>query len=264
MGNLAVDTIDVPHILSVLEPIWHTKAETANRVRSRIERVLSWATARNYRRGENPARWRGGLEYLLPATGKIKGNVQHLAALPFVEIPAFMADLRKRDTVVARAVELLVLTAARSGDVRGACWDEIDGNIWTIPEHRHKSGREFRVPLSRHAVVVLGEPKPGALVFPGQHGRQLTDKMLLLLVKEMWPGITVHGMRSSFRDWAGARTSYPRDVIEMALAHKVKGATESAYWRDDILEKRRRLMEEWAKYCYSPQLASSEVVALHA
>jgi integrase len=263
LGSLPVDAIDVPHILKVLEPIWKTTPETANRVRARIERVLSWATAGKYRHGDNPARWRGALEHLLPATGKIKGNVQHLAALPYADVGAFIAELRTRNSVIARAVEFLILTAVRSGDVRGAHWDEIKDGVWTIPGHRHKSGRDFRVPLSARAIEVMGEPRPGELIFATERGRPLTDKMLLDLAKELRPGITVHGFRSGFRDWSAVRTSYSRDVIELALAHKIKGATEAAYWRDDALEKRRKLMEAWAGYCQAPEAKGDKVVTLH-
>jgi len=228
--------------------------------------VLSWATARKYRHGDNPARWKGALEHILPATAKIKGNVQHLAALPFTDIASFMMELRTRGTVTARAVEFLILTAARSGEVRGARWDEIEGDVWTVPASRAKSGRNHRVPLSQRALAILqecGTARPGELIFPTNRGVRLTDKMLLNLAKALRPGITIHGLRSIFRDWAAVQTSYPRDVIELALAHKVKRATEAAYWRDDALEKRRRLMEEWAMYCSSSALIAGEVVMLH-
>jgi integrase len=265
LGGLTVDAIDLPHILKVLEPIWLTTPETANRVRSRIERVLSWATARKYRHGDNPARWKGALEHLLPATGKIKGNVQHLAALPFSDIAGFMVELQSQSTIAARAVEFLVLTAARSAEVRGAGWDEVQGNVWTVPGVRTKSGRDHRVPLSKGAIAILqqcGPARPGNLIFPASKGVALRDKALLNIATALRPGITIHGLRSSFRDWAAVRTSYPRDVIELALAHKVKGATEAAYWRDDALEKRRRLMEEWSRFCSSSGKPAADVVNL--
>jgi integrase len=264
LGNLPVDRIDVPHILKVLEPIWLTTPETANRVRSRIERVLSWATAGKYRHGDNPARWKGALEHLLPSTGKVKGSVQHLAALPFAEVPAFVAELRSRDSVIARAVEFVVLTASRSGEVRGARWKEIQGNVWTVPGARTKAGRDHRVPLSERAMAILqelGRGRPEELIFPARRG-EFADKALLDLAKELDPRTSIHGFRSAFRDWAAVRTSYARDVIELALAHKIKSATEGAYWRDDALEKRARLMEEWSRYCAMPAQSSGQVVAL--
>jgi integrase len=265
LGQLPVDAIDVPHVLKVLEPIWLTMPETASRVRARIERVLSWATAGKYRHGDNPARWKGALEHLLPATGKVKGGVQHLAALPFADIPEFMAELRARNTVIARAVEFLALTAARSGEVRGARWGEIKGDVWTVPGARTKSGRDHRVPLSERAMAILqelGPARPGKLIFPTGRGGMFDDKPLLVLVKELRPGTSVHGLRSAFRDWAAIHTSYARDVIELCLAHKIKSATEEAYWRDDALEKRRKLMEAWAEYCGSMFKASAEIVPL--
>ncbi|MEG9525088.1 MAG: integrase arm-type DNA-binding domain-containing protein [Hyphomicrobiales bacterium] len=254
IGDLPVQAIDTGLVMKVLEPIWTTKPETATRVRARIEAVLDWATTRSYRRGENPARWKGHLQNLLPKRAKVK-KVQHHPALPFAQMAAFMAGLRAQDTIPARALEFTILTAARSGEALGALWSEIDldAGIWTVPAERMKAGIEHRVPLSAPALAILAQMRgrDETLVFPGSRSkRPLNDKAMRdVLVRLDRVGLTVHGFRSSFRDWAGDCTAYPRDLAEMALAHTVGDATERAYRRSDLFEKRRELMDAWAAWC---------------
>jgi integrase len=267
MGDLPVAAVDVPHVLRVLEPIWTTKAETASRVRQRVEAVLDWATARKYRTGENPARWKGHLDKLLPQTSKVK-RVRHHAALPFLDVPAFMHELRERGSLTARALEFTILTGCRSGEARGAKWSEIDyaSNSWAIPKERMKTGREHRVPLSQRALQILqGLPREGEFVFPGgKAGKPISHNPCWEVMADMRPGLTVHGFRSSFRDWAAERTTFPNHVAEMALAHVVKGV-EGDYRRGDLFEKRRKLMQAWAEYCASkPSAASGKVIAIGA
>jgi integrase len=264
IGDLPAGEIDTTLVLKVLRPIWQEKPETAYRVRGRIERILSfWAATQEVPR-DNPARWRGHLDTLLPAKAKVRA-VQHHPAMPFVELPEFMRLLNNRDGMAARALEFCVLTAARTNEVLGARWDEIDlkSMVWTIPAERTKATREHIVPLSERAASLLGVlPRDGSrFVFFGMHGRMVHNAMGKVL-SAVRPGLTVHGFRSTFRDWAGDRTAYPRDVVEAALAHALKDKTEAAYRRGSALEKRRRLMEEWARYCYSP-VAAGEVVSLH-
>ena len=246
IGNLPVAAIDTGLVLRVLQPVWHEKPETASRVRMRIERVLGWATVHGYRAGDNPARWRGHLDHLLPAQGKI-APVEHHAALPYVEIPAFIEDLHERDGLAAEALEFLILTATRTGEILGASWDEFDlkTRTWVIPARRMKAGREHRIPLSDRAVEILGNlPRDSERVFP------LSNMALLqLLKKRMRRKITAHGFRSSFRDWAAETHDAARDVVEMALAHAVADKTEAAYRRGDMFEKRRALMNDWAAFC---------------
>lgn len=244
-----VAAVNTEMILAALTPIWSAKTETATRVRSRIERVLDAAKARGLRDGENPARWRGHLASLLP---KANRNKSHFAALSFTEVPAVIRMLKDRSSVSALALRFLILTAKRSGEVRGADWSEIKGDTWIIPADRMKSGKEHREPLSEAALELLDtiprEVRSG-LIFPGWNG-PLSDMTLgkVLRVNKI-EGVTVHGFRSSFRDWAGDCTSYPRELIEEALAHQVGNAVERAYRRSDALEKRRRLMDAWGAYC---------------
>ena len=247
IGKLPVDTIDLPHVLKVLEPIWKTKTETASRVRARMELILAWATVRKYRRGDNPARWDGHLAAMLPSPQKLK-KVKHLAAMPFDQLPAFMADLREKEGVSARALEFTILVGSRTGEVVFADWSEIKLKeaTWTIPSERMKSGKEHVVPLSSRAIELLGSAGEGR-IFGSLHSMSL-----LRFLQTMRPDLTVHGFRSTFRDWAGDRTNYARDVIEAALAHSLKDKTEKAYRRSSAIEKRRRLMEEWARYCEMP------------
>lgn len=265
IGALPVAAIDLPLVMKVLEPLWNDKTETASRVRGRIEAVLGWATTRGYRTGDNPARWRGHLENLLPKPGKVK-RVERFAAMPYAEIGAFMVELRQQKSIAARALEFAILTAARTGEVIGARWDEINmtERLWTVPAERMKAGREHRVPLSDAAMVVLDELRATPVdeyVFPGVAG-PLNHKTLLRLLERMQrTDITVHGFRSTFRDWAAERTSFPAEVAEMALAHSVGSAVEQAYRRSDLFDRRRRLMDDWAGYCAAPA-AAGEVVAI--
>ena len=248
-----VDTVATDDVLAVLKPIWTTKAETASRVRGRIEKVLDAAKAKGYRDGENPARWRGHLDHLLPRPSKITRG--HHAAMPYEEIPAFIARLRERDALAAVALELCILTAARSGELLGMRWDEIDfqNAVWSLPAGRMKAGRTHRVPLSTRAVAILRKlekSKRGAFVFAGRApDRPLSSMAMDMLRRRMNVDATVHGFRSSFRDWAGNETGYPRELIETALAHVIGDKAEQAYRRSDALEKRRQLMEAWASYC---------------
>jgi integrase len=260
LGDLAVDDITTAHVVKVLEPIWKEKPETANRVRGRIEKVLGWATVRGFRSGDNPARWKGHLAELFPSKGKL-AKAKHLSALPFSEMPALMAELRTRDLRSARALEFTILTAARTGEVIGATWNEINliAKTWTIPASRMKAGKEHKVPLCDRAVEILRGL--------GKHGDRervfaLSDTPMLELLKGMRSGITVHGFRSTFRDWASERTSYPRGVAEAALAHAISNKVEAAYRRGDLLEKRRRLMNEWAAWCSRPVPTGATVTAI--
>jgi integrase len=250
---LKVDAITTAHVLSVLTPIWAKTPETATRVRGRIEAVLNAAKAKGYRTGENPAAWRGHLDHLLPARKALSRG--HHKALAFHDLPAFMAELRSRDAVAALALEFTILTAARSGEALGARKSEIDRKaaVWIVPAERMKAGKEHRVPLSGAALAVLdkaAELSGGELVFPGSTGkRPLSAMAMAMLLRRMEVPVTVHGFRSTFRDWAGELTAFPRELAEAALAHTVGDKVEQAYRRGDALEKRRKLMEAWANYC---------------
>lgn len=255
IGRLPVAAVETAHVMRILEPIWNDKPETASRLRGRIELVLGWATARGYRIGDNPARWRDLLENLLPSPNAVK-KVQHHAALPYADMGAFMAALREQDGVAARALEFTILTAARTSEVTGAAWNEIDtiAGTWTVPAERIKMKKEHRVPLSEPALAVLrgmARVRTGNLVFPGgKAGKPLSSNAMLAVLERMGrTEITVHGFRSTFRDWAAERTNYPREVCEMALAHAIGDKVEAAYRRGDLFDKRRRLMGEWAKFC---------------
>ncbi|MCA1934771.1 MAG: integrase arm-type DNA-binding domain-containing protein [Asticcacaulis sp.] len=251
IGDLPVAEVDTPHVLRIIEPLWLAKPETASRVRGRIETILDSAKARGFRTGENPARWRGHIAQILPPRKRLSRG--HHKALPSDEIPALMVALRKRDALAARALEFTILTAARTGEVLGADWSEIDFDnaVWTVPKERMKAGVEHRVPLSDRAaeilrtVACLGERK----VFPGERGDALSGMAMTRLLKRMEIDVTVHGFRSSFRDWAAERTNYAHEVCEMALAHTIGNKAEAAYRRGSLFEKRRRLMDEWAVYC---------------
>jgi integrase len=268
-GALPVQTVDVTLVMRALEPIWTTKPETASRLRGRIERVLSWATTTGYRQGENPARWRGHLDQLLPVHSKVR-SVKHHAALPYAEIGTFVTALRGRDAIAARALEFTVLTAARTGEAIGAQWDEIDfvERTWTIPAQRMKAKRDHRVPLSEAAVELIErmrEVRQDSHVFPSERiGKPLSNMAMLTLLRRMGRGdLTTHGFRATFRTWAADRTAFPREVIEAALAHVVGSKVEAAYQRGDLFEKRRRLMDEWARFCDTPPTVG-EVVPLKA
>jgi integrase len=249
IGDLPVDEIATPHIVKVLEAIWKDKPETASRVRGRIERVLGWATVRGFRAGDNPARWRGHLQELFPSKGKIQ-QVKHHSALAFTDVPALMVELRAHNSLTALAIEFTILTAARSGEVLGAKWSEIDlaAKTWTIPGSRMKANKTHRVPLSTRALEILASlPHEGERVFPLTH-----TSMLKLLRRMGHDNATVHGFRSSFRDWASERTNFPEVVAEQALAHAIGGKVQRAYHRTDLYEKRRRLMADWAAWCSRP------------
>lgn len=257
MGPLLVRDVALSHVLAVLEPIWKTKNETASRLRGRIELVLDWATARGLRDGPNPARWRGHLDKLLAKPSKVNKR-EHHAALPVADVGAFMVRLRKADGMGARALEFAILTAARSGEVRGATWAEIDdvAKVWTVPASRMKAGKEHRVPLSAEALALLKAlPRMAAtdLVFPASRGGMLSDMTLAAVLRRMAVPAVPHGFRSTFRDWASERTNYPREAAEMALAHAIGDKVEAAYRRGDLFEKRRRLMADWALFLASEE-----------
>lgn len=253
LGDLPVSEIEPQHVLDVLRPIWSTKPETASRVRMRIEAVLNSAKLKGWRSGENPATWRGGLEAGLPAIAKVK-RVRHHPALPWQEASSFMEGLSARDGISARALEFCILTAARSGEVRKATWNEIDLDdaLWIVPAKRMKAAREHRVPLSEAALSILNAlPRIEGcnLLFPGMRNQPLSDMTLGAVLKRMdFTQYTVHGFRSTFRDWAAEETGHPSEVVEMALAHTIPNKAEAAYRRGDLLQKRRKLMDDWARY----------------
>jgi integrase len=255
--------------VKVLEPLWKTKTETASRVRGRIEAVLDWAAVRGYRKGDNPARWRGHLDKLLPKRSKVR-RVEHHPTLPYAEIGAFMQSLRQQEGTAARALEFLILTASRTSEVVGARWDELHlkQKLWAVPASRIKGGKEHRVPLPSRAIEVvekLNEHKHSEWVFPGgKKTRPLSNMALLALLKRMGRrDLTAHGFRSTFRDWAAERTNYPREAAEMALAHTVGDKVEAAYRRGDLFDKRRSLMDEWARFCDMAKPAG-KIVAIGA
>jgi integrase len=277
-GELAIDQIDTRLVLKSLEPIWSTKAETASRLRGRIEAVLDWAKVQGHRQGENPARWKGHLEKILPAKSKV-ARVEHHAALPFKIAPRFMRDLRALTGASARALEFAVLTAARTGEIIGAQWSEVDfeGRVWTQPADRTKNRKAHRVPLCDAAIDVLESMREASLearrdllrmydkpippdlpaegfIFPGaRRGKGLSNMSLLKTLHRMGHSdLTTHGFRSTFRDWAAETTSYPNEVVEMALSHTIPGKVEAAYRRGDLFEKRRNLMNDWAAFCAAP------------
>jgi integrase len=264
-GKVSVQDVDVALVVKALEPIWVSIPETASRVRGRIEAILDWAKVRGLRAGENPARWRGHLDHLLPATSKVR-KIEHLAALPFAEVSSFMTLLRQRDATAARALEFTILTAGRTGEVLGARWNEIDTakKIWIVPAERMKSGKEHRVPLSSPAIAILEVMKAqreNDYVFPGSHRDMLSNTSMLMLLRRMGRGdLTTHGFRSSFRDWAAEMTSFPSEVVEMALAHAVGGKVEAAYRRGDLFDKRRSLMQQWGSFCNEETIADNTTV----
>ena len=266
IGKLPVQAVDTALVMRILKPIWSTKTETATRVRGRLEMILDSAKVLGLRSGENPARWRGHLDKLLPQPSKVS-KVKHHAALPYDEMGAFMAKLRERSAIAARGLEFLILTAARTSEVTDARWSEIDfaGKIWTVPADRMKSEKAHRIPTSPSALSVLQtmrETRQNDFIFAGNRPKApLSNMAFLQLLKRLGRGdLTVHGFRSSFRDWAAERTAVPREVAEMALAHAVSDKVEAAYLRTDLFDKRRRLMDDWAAFCAQPPTAKGETV----
>jgi integrase len=284
IGDLPVSLIETDHVLRVLEPIWEAVPETASRVRGRIENVLSAAKVQGMRSGENPALWRGHLDHILPKPGKLHRG--HHAALAYAELPTFMADLRDREALAARALEFAILTAARTGEVIGATWAEVDlaAAVWTVPAVRMKAGKEHTVPLSPRAVAILEEVQPlntkgraDAALFPASDGGALSGMAMAMLIRRMHkseqgegrPGwidrkeggrlITSHGFRSTFRDWAGEQSAFPREVIEHAMAHQLPDKAEASYARATLLPRRVKLMDAWADYCARPATAGGTV-----
>jgi integrase len=263
LGSMVVGDIDTPAILKVLEPIWKEKAETASRLRGRIESVLDYAAAKGLREGANPARWKGHLSLTLPSKRKVS-PVQHHKAIPVCDMPIFFKALQKREGTAARALELLTLTASRSGEIRGMRWEEIDlaKKTWTIPVARMKAGKEHRVPLSKVAIqLLMVQPtrKQGGLVFPGsKSGTQMSDMSLTAVMRRMQASGVPHGMRASFRNWTAEETTFPNEVAEMALAHAITSGVEAAYRRGDLFEKRRSMMDDWATFLtQSPSVRTS-------
>jgi integrase len=251
IGQLPVSDIDTKLVIKCLEPIWITKNETASRLRGRIEQVLSWATVSKHREGDNPARWRGHLDMILPRPAKVQ-KTKHHAALPYVDINPFVSALRQQDGMAAKCLEFTILTACRTNEAIGAIWTEIDfeQKLWIVPADRMKAEREHRIPLSSRCMEILSEiPRLNDFVFAGGRGKGLSNMAMAELLKRMeYRDITVHGFRSCFRDWAAERTNYPHELCEMALAHTIKNQAEAAYRRGDMIEKRRRLMEDWSKF----------------
>jgi len=264
MGELPVAEIATAHVLKILEPIWQNKPETASRIRGRIETVLDAAKARGYRSGENPARWRGHIAQILPARSRLTRG--HHKAMPYEAIPVFVAQLRTRDAMAALALEFVILTAARTNEVLGATWSEVDLEraIWTIPAARMKAGKEHRVPLSPRAVEILKMVKPldKASLFPAEKRGKLSTMAMTMLLRRMKQDCTVHGFRSGFRDWAAECTAYAHEVAEMALAHAIENKVERAYRRGDLFEKRRRLMSDWAGYCAGSGAADAKITPI--
>jgi integrase len=258
LGDLPVRMIDTPLVMQVLAPAWKTKTETASRLRGRVEMILDWAKVSGFRDGENPARWRGHLDHLLPRRTKVRAVV-HYRALPYAEIGAFMSRLRANDSITARCLEFIILTAARLSEGRLATWSEIDfeSKTWTLPPSRMKARKQHKVPLSRAAIGLLKDLwsiRRGEFIFHGmREGQPVSQTMVLMLTRQCaGTQVSVHGMRSAFRDWCAEQTNYPREVAEMALAHAVGDAVERAYARTDLFERRRKLMESWAVYCGRP------------
>lgn len=256
LGKLPVQKITTEHVTAALLPIWTVKTETATRLRGRIERILDWATVQSLLEGANPARWKGHLDNVLPAPNKLK-KVKHFSALPYADLPDFLRKLQTQQSVSAAALTFLILTASRSGEVRLAIWSEIDlaKRVWTIPADRMKAGREHTIPLCNEAIQIIERMQPlhqSPYVFSGiSPGRPMSDMTLTKCLRRMeYPDITVHGFRSSFRDWAGETTNFGRDVIEAALAHQLKDKTEAAYYRSNLLDKRRLLMRAWEQFCF--------------
>ena len=266
IGDMPVAAISTAHVLSILEPIWKTKAETAGRIRGRIETVLDAAKARGYREGENPARWRGHIAQILPARSQLTRG--HHKALPYDAIPELVGKLHERQAVAALALEFTILTAARTGETIGATWAEVDLDkaLWTIPAERMKAGKEHRVPLPPRAVEILRSMQAlgSKWLFPAMGGGKLSNMAMTMLLRRMKVDVTVHGFRSGFRDWAAECTGYAHEVSEMALAHAISNQVERAYRRGDLIEKRRRLMTDWARHCADGATGDGSVTAIRA
>jgi integrase len=267
-GELPIQAIDVALVMKAIEPLWQTKTETANRTRGRIENILDWAKARGYRIGENPARWKGHLDKMLPRRSKVRA-VEHHAALPYPQIAGLMAELRQQEGIAYRALEFTILTAVRSGEARGARWSEIDrdAKVWNIPAARMKGGRAHRVPLSDAALAVLdamAEIRQSDFVFAGTKLNRSLGKEALsrTLIRMGRTDTTVHGLRSTFRDWCADCTTFQAEIAEAALAHQVGDAVERAYRRSDLFDRRRQMMDQWARFCSGP--AGGEVIPLIA
>jgi integrase len=271
IGVLPVGEIDTGMVLKCVEPIWNEKTTTAKRVLGRIRNILDWAKIRGYRTGENPANWDGHLDKVLPAPGKV-ATVEHHPALPYAEVGEFFKQLHDEDDTRADLMEFLILTALRASEVRMAQWDEfnMDAGLWIVPAERMKAGKEHWVPLSSRCLEILrslkaNKPEGNNYVFPGRRDKPLGLSCFgQLLIKLGRDDITTHGFRSTFRDWAGETTAYPREVIEHALAHQLKDKVEAAYARGTLFEKRRRLMEDWAKFCATVRESSANVVPLQS
>jgi integrase len=267
-GKVSVQSVDTVLVLKALEPIWAVKPETASRVRGRVEVILDWAKVRGFREGENPARWRGHLAMILPPRSKVRKVVHH-ASLPYQEIGAFVAELGSRESIAARALEFTILTAARTGEVLGARWSEIDidARTWTVPEGRMKAGRQHRVSLSDAAIGVLNHirqhRRDDDLLFPGlKRGKPLSNMALLAALRRMKrDDLTTHGFRATFKTWAAERTNFAREVVEAALAHVNGDKVEAAYQRGDLFDKRQKLMDSWAEFCAKAP-TTAEVVPL--
>lgn len=284
IGNLQVAHVDTSHIVDILEPIWKVKTETASRLRGRIEAVLDWAKVRGFRKGENPARWKGHLDHILPARSKVQ-KTKHHAALDYRQIANFLAELRRLGGMGARALEFAVLCASRSGEVRGATWSEIDfaSETWIIPAERMKAEKEHRIPLSPSAIYLLNNLEHIAgtdLLFPSPKNEPLSDMTMTKVIRRLheasllagmsgWTDnqgkvITAHGFRSTFRDWAGETTAYPREVIEHALAHQLADKAEAAYARGTLFEKRRKLMTDWSTFCERDDTSRTDIGSVEA
>lgn len=262
IGQVLIRDVGLPQVLAVLEPIWRTKTETASRLRGRIESILDWASARSYRAAPNVARWNGLLDKLLPTPGKIT-KTEHYRALPYSDLPAFMKTLAAQPGMGARALEFAILTASRSGEVRGAKWNEFDleSAIWTVPADRMKAGKEHRVPLSASALAIITTQKETAFcdyVFPSPRESALSDMTLSAVLRRMKVAAVPHGFRSTFKDWCSEHTDYSRDVTEMALAHTIGNKVEAAYRRGDLFDKRKQLMQDWAEFARTGQGVDTE------
>jgi integrase len=262
LGALPVQAIDKLLVVKVLEPIWEGKTETAARLRGRIEAVLNWAAAHGFRQGENPAKWRGGLDHLLPKRSKVTQVVHH-PALAYRDLPRLIGELRRREGIGPLALQFAILSCARTDEAIGAVWSEIDfvERVWVVPAARMKGRRQHRVPLAGAALAILEEVRglDERVVFPGAaRGRTLSENTFLRLLRQMGYAVTMHGFRSTFSDWAVERTSLPAEARQMALAHRISDRVEAAYRRSDMFEIRRQLAESWADFCGSEQLTAGD------